>query len=267
MTDFRPQSVIGIVDPESPGHVLKPQADGSILVSGFSGNITGNITVNDVAHATAADPTLIEGADTEISVNLTGYQRVKLKGTITNVNVGQGAMSASIPVVIASDQSPVPISGNLTTVSTVTGVTTVSTVTLVSTVTTVGAVTAITNPLPAGTNVIGHVIVDSGAMTVGNAASSAVNVQTSFLFSNITTATTTTVKSGAGILRGVTINTKGTIASAVTIYDSLSGSGTKIGTIDSLNLAGQFEYDIAFSTGLTIVTTGTVAPDITVAYR
>jgi len=39
------------------------------------------------------------------------------------------------------------------------------TVTTVSTVTTVGAVTAITNALPSGTNVIGHVIVDSGTVT------------------------------------------------------------------------------------------------------
>ncbi len=33
------------------------------------------------------------------------------------------------------------------------------------TITTVGAVTAITNPLPAGSNVIGHVILDSGTLT------------------------------------------------------------------------------------------------------
>jgi hypothetical protein len=87
------------------------------------------------------------------------------------------------------------------------------------------------------------------------------------LFRNITTATTTVVKTGAGVLRGITINTKGTIASSVTIYDNTAGSGTKIATIDSLNLAGQFEYDIAFATGVTVVTTGTVAPDITVSYR
>lgn len=39
------------------------------------------------------------------------------------------------------------------------------TLTTVTTVTTVGAVTAITNALPAGTNVIGHVIADSGSTT------------------------------------------------------------------------------------------------------
>ena len=91
--------------------------------------------------------------------------------------------------------------------------------------------------------------------------------QAGYSFQNITTATTTTVKSGAGVLRGVTVNTKGTIASTIVIYDNIAGSGTIIGTIDSLNLAGQFVFDVAFATGLTLVTTGTVAPDITVSYR
>lgn len=86
-------------------------------------------------------------------------------------------------------------------------------------------------------------------------------------FQNITTSTTTTVKSGAGVLHLVNVNTLGTIASTVTIYDNTAGSGTKIATINSLTLSGPFQYDIAFSTGLTLVTTGTVAPDITVSYR
>lgn len=86
-------------------------------------------------------------------------------------------------------------------------------------------------------------------------------------FTNITTSTTTTVKSGAGTLAGVTVNTKGTVASTITIYDNTAGSGTKIGTIDSLNLSGQFVFNVAFATGLTLVTTGTLAPDITVSWR
>lgn len=84
---------------------------------------------------------------------------------------------------------------------------------------------------------------------------------------NISTATTTTVKSGAGYLHGITVNSKGTIASTITIYDNTAGSGTVLGTIDSLNNAGTFTYDVAFATGLTVVTTGTVAPNITVSYR
>lgn len=85
--------------------------------------------------------------------------------------------------------------------------------------------------------------------------------------SNITTSTTTVVKSGAGVLHGININTKGTVASTVTVYDNTAGSGTKLATLDSLNLAGWNQYDVAFATGLTIVTTGTSAPDITVSYR
>lgn len=84
---------------------------------------------------------------------------------------------------------------------------------------------------------------------------------------NITTATTTTVKSGAGTLHGINVNTKGTVASTVTVYDNTAASGTKLATLDSLNLAGWNQYDVNFATGLTIVTTGTVAPDITVSYR
>lgn len=86
-------------------------------------------------------------------------------------------------------------------------------------------------------------------------------------FSNIVTSTTTVVKASAGTLKRVVINSKGTVASLTTIYNNTSATGAKIGTIDSLNLSGVFEYDVAFSTGLTIVTTGTVAPDITVVYQ
>lgn len=88
-----------------------------------------------------------------------------------------------------------------------------------------------------------------------------------YSFNNITTAATTVVKSGAGVVHTLTINSLGTVASVTTIYDNTAASGTKIATIDSLNLRGTVLYDVAFSVGLTIVTTGTIAPDITVAYR
>jgi len=86
-----------------------------------------------------------------------------------------------------------------------------------------------------------------------------------FEYLNITTSTTTAVKSGSGVLHSISINTLGSVASLVTVYDNTSGSGTKIATINSLTLSGSFIYDITFNTGLTIVTTG--APNITVSYR
>jgi hypothetical protein len=87
------------------------------------------------------------------------------------------------------------------------------------------------------------------------------------LYSHISTSTTTTVKSGAGTLHIISVNSKGTVASTTTVYDNTAGSGTVIGVLDTLNLSGAFRYDIQFTTGLTLVTTGTVAPDITVSYK
>lgn len=83
---------------------------------------------------------------------------------------------------------------------------------------------------------------------------------------HVATATTTQVKSGTGVLRRVTVNTKGTVASAISIYDATSGTSNPIAIIDSLNLSGTFSFDLAFATGLRVITTGTVAPDITVVY-
>lgn len=86
-------------------------------------------------------------------------------------------------------------------------------------------------------------------------------------FTNISTSTTTTVKSGAGTFHLACINTLGTVASTCTFYDNTAGSGTIIAIINSLTLSGSFTYDISFATGLTVVTTGTAAPNLTVAYK
>jgi hypothetical protein len=86
-------------------------------------------------------------------------------------------------------------------------------------------------------------------------------------FAHIATSTTTTVKSGAGILHTLTVNNLGTVASTTTIYDNTAGSGTVIAIINTLAGQTSYVYDVVFATGLTIVTTGTVAPDITVSYR
>lgn len=84
---------------------------------------------------------------------------------------------------------------------------------------------------------------------------------------HITSATTTTAKSGAGILHSITIN-KAVAAATITVFDNTAGSGTVLALItfgaallsDPPNTA---TYDIAFTTGCTIVTSG--ATDITVS--
>jgi hypothetical protein len=82
---------------------------------------------------------------------------------------------------------------------------------------------------------------------------------------NITTDTTTTLKSAPGVLHSITINTPANSGS-ITVYDSLVGSGTKIATIASFASTNPcLIFDVAFWTGLTIVT-ATAAPDITVTF-
>jgi hypothetical protein len=87
-------------------------------------------------------------------------------------------------------------------------------------------------------------------------------------FRNIISATTTTVKSGSGVLVKI-INNKAVASGVITMYDNTAASGTKIGTITSPAVLLQsqipLEYNAAFSTGLTIVTS--TADDITVIYR
>lgn len=93
-------------------------------------------------------------------------------------------------------------------------------------------------------------------------------VNAGFTYGNMTTATTTTFKSGAGVLHTVTINSLGTVASAVSIFDNTAGSGTSIAVLNSLTTGqGSYTFDVAFATGLTLTTTGTVAPNVTVSYR
>ena len=80
---------------------------------------------------------------------------------------------------------------------------------------------------------------------------------------NITSATTTVVKSGGGILRRITINT--TAAGAITVYDNTSAAGTKIATFPNNAAIGTYEYGCRFGTGLTVVTGA--ASDVTVVWE
>ena len=84
---------------------------------------------------------------------------------------------------------------------------------------------------------------------------------------NITSATTTTVKKGPGILLAIIVN-KAVASSTYTIYDNTAASGTKIGTVTNGASLTANQYPIPymckFATGLTIVTSA--ADDITVVY-
>ena len=87
-------------------------------------------------------------------------------------------------------------------------------------------------------------------------------------YAHLNSTGTTTIKSGAGILRRVVINTKGSASNTFTVYDNTSGSGTVIAAIDTVNgVSSHFEYNVAFSTGLTVVNATGTSADITVIYE
>lgn len=86
-------------------------------------------------------------------------------------------------------------------------------------------------------------------------------------YANITSLATTTIKSGPGVLHTICINTKASSVSTATVYDNTAGSGTKIATIDTTSTIGCLTYDVAFYTGLTVVTASGTAGDITVSYK
>lgn len=84
-------------------------------------------------------------------------------------------------------------------------------------------------------------------------------------FKNITDTTTSSalVKSGAGTLHAIVVNT--TAAGTVTVYDNTSGTGTTVGQLKASVAEGTYIYDCDFSTGLYVLPAA--VGDYTVVYR
>lgn len=78
----------------------------------------------------------------------------------------------------------------------------------------------------------------------------------------ISSATTTVVKSGAGMLHSIVVTE--TAAGAITVYDNTAASGTVKAVLKASIAEGAYVFDIAFATGLTIVTAA--ASKLTVSY-
>lgn len=188
----------------------------------------------------------------------------------------QPVSAAALPLPTGAASSSLQASGNTTLTSSNTYLSTLA-----------GAVTSSTVATGAasGAYVAGAVVdlgtgSSPGANTVNGRLSTANTTATSILnavespiptvkYFNINSATTTTVKSGAGSLYTITINTP--VASAtITLYDNTAGSGTKIATItlpSTITSLGPMtlNYGVSFATGLTIVTSG--ATDLTASYE
>lgn len=83
-------------------------------------------------------------------------------------------------------------------------------------------------------------------------------------YSHITTVPST-VKSAPGVLHSVVVNTPGAAPCTATVYDGVGISSTIVAVIDC-SRGFPLQYDVAFTTGLTINTVGG-APDLTVTFQ
>lgn len=79
---------------------------------------------------------------------------------------------------------------------------------------------------------------------------------------HIATNTTTTCKVGAGRLRSISINKAGVGNNTTTVSDGAA----VIAVLDSSTTPRQVAFDVSFTTELTVVTAGGIAPDVTVMF-
>ncbi len=121
-------------------------ASGTYIAASVAGTLTGLVATANGLKVDVAASVLPTGAATETTLASIDTKTPAL---------GQALMAASRPVVIASNQSAVPVSGSVTVSGTV-----AATQSGTWNIATVTAVTGITNALPAGANVIGKVGID-----------------------------------------------------------------------------------------------------------
>lgn len=80
---------------------------------------------------------------------------------------------------------------------------------------------------------------------------------------------TTIVKSGAGTLHSIVLNSAATATNVTTVYDNTAGSGTVIAipAVTTATVPVSLIFDIAFATGLTIVTATANGGNMTICYK
>lgn len=81
---------------------------------------------------------------------------------------------------------------------------------------------------------------------------------------NLTSAASTLIKTGAGVVGSITVNTLGA-TSTLKLYDGTSAGGTLLCTIDTTKAYNAL-WLLQFQTGLFAVTAGGTQADITITY-
>lgn len=102
-----------------------------------------------------------------------------------------------------------------------------------------------------------------GAATVTLTGGLYASLANSWSFLNVTAAQTSRIKTGPGVLHGITVGTAA--AGSIIAYDALTAVAPIIGTLKSSIGEGTYLFDCEFKVGLTIVTAA--ATLITVTYR
>lgn len=238
------RQVITLADPETPTSY--------VTLTGTSLNV--NVSNASIAVSAASLP-LPTGAATD-TLQTTG------NNTLSNIDTKLGG-TLSVNVGLTDAQlraSAVPISFTRLASGT-------DSVTIVPSGT--QAVSGTVSATQSGTwnvnNISGTVSLPTGAATESTLA--ALSNKFNNNYKNINTHTTTTVKSGSGVLKRIVVNMAGASSNTCTIYDNTSGTGTIIGTIYPVHTQIVFEYDVVFNTGLTIVTATGTAADLTIVYQ
>lgn len=124
--------------------------------------------------------------------------------------------------------------------------------------------------LLAGSAIVGKVGIDQTTPGTTNAVSVPAVATGGYSFVNIAAGqATTTVKSGAGTLHAIVFNGPATATSTMVMYDNTADSGTVIGRplATAVVMPVTVIYDLAFGTGLTIITATANGADMTVIYK
>ena len=206
------------------------------LGAAFMRNPGDTVNLGDAANPVRTDPTgttsqpitavslpLPTGASTLAAQTTGNTSLASIDGKLSSL--GQKTMALSVPVVLASDQTSIPVAA------------TQSGTWNIGTVTTVTAVTAITNALPAGTNVIGHVITDTGSTTVVTGNVTVVQATGTNLHVVLDTTSTTAVTQATGtnlhaVVDSGTITTVSTVTAVTAITNALPTGANTIGKVD-----------------------------------
>lgn len=225
---------------------------GNNIGFGDGGNSTGNIRVNVSTGNSAIDAWGQQhpGNSTPASAVFQGIDvATRLRGVTGTIFGTTPGYAEDVNIASITTSNPIHSIIDSGTITTVTGVTTVSSVTSVGPV---GNVSAILGPLPAGTNVLGHIICDSGCTSGSGAIFTALN------FGSGTVAVTGATSSGSaatfspvrtagkdanGFVRDLLVSPIGAtivdLSSTAAVTATLAAETTKvIGTVRTLGNAG-----------------------------